>query len=65
VEIKQAAEIEWARKEIFLGQKRIMEKNLDYCNLNKKNQTFELKIEETRIKSIFVIFSKINILRFG
>jgi hypothetical protein len=57
--------MEWARKEIFLGQKRIVEKNLDYCNLNKKIQTFELKIEEIRIKSIFVIFSKIDILRFG
>jgi hypothetical protein len=30
-----------------------------------KNQTFELKIEEIRIKQNFGIFSKINTLRFG
>jgi hypothetical protein len=42
-----------------------MEKNLGCCNLNKKNQTFELKTEEIRIKQSFGIFSKLDILRFG
>jgi hypothetical protein len=42
-----------------------VEKNLGYCCLNKKIQTFELKIEEIRIKPSFGIFSKIDILRFG
>jgi hypothetical protein len=43
VEIKQAAEMEWARKDRFFDQKKIMEKNLGCCSLNKKNQTLKLK----------------------
>jgi hypothetical protein len=41
VEIKQVAEIEWARKERFLSQNKIVKKNLGCCCLNKK--TLELK----------------------
>jgi hypothetical protein len=57
VEIKQAVEMEWARKERFLGQNKIV-KNLHCYSLNKKFQTFELKTEEIRIKPSFGIFSK-------
>jgi hypothetical protein len=57
VEIKQAVEMEWARKERFLGQNKIV-KNLRCYSLNKKFQTFELKTEEIRIKPSFGIFSK-------
>jgi hypothetical protein len=53
----------WERGILWL--KKIMEKNLGCCNLNKKNQTFELKTEEIRIKQSFGIFSKLDILRFG
>jgi hypothetical protein len=59
VKIKQAAKIEWVGKERFLGQKKIVKKNLGCCSLNKK-QTFELKIEEIRIKSSFEIFLKMT-----
>jgi hypothetical protein len=65
VEIKQAAEMEWAEKEGFLGRKKIVEKNLGCCSLNKKIKTFELKTEEIRIKPSFDFFSKIDNLRFG
>jgi hypothetical protein len=41
VEIKRVAEIEWARKERFLSQNKIVKKNLGFCSLNKK--TLELK----------------------
>jgi hypothetical protein len=34
VEIKQVAKIEWAGKERFLGQKKIVKKNLSCCSLN-------------------------------
>jgi hypothetical protein len=36
VEIKQTTEMEWAGKERFLGQNKIVEKNLGYCSLKKK-----------------------------
>jgi hypothetical protein len=36
VEIKQASKIEWAEKERFLGQKKIVKKNLSCWSLNKK-----------------------------
>jgi hypothetical protein len=49
--------MEWGGKERFLGRKKIVEKNLSYHSLNKK-QTFELKQEEIRIKPSFEIFSK-------
>jgi hypothetical protein len=55
--------MKWDRKERLLSQKKIVEKNLGCCSLNKK-QTFELKIEHIRIKLSFKIFSKIDILRF-
>jgi hypothetical protein len=58
VEIKQAAEMEWAEKEGFLGRKKIVEKNLGCCSLNKKIKTFELKTEEIRIKPSFDFFFK-------
>jgi hypothetical protein len=54
----------WVGKERFLGRKKIVEKNLGYCSLN-KNQTFELTTEEIRIKPSFRILSKIDILCFG
>jgi hypothetical protein len=38
---------------------------LSCCSLNKKNQTFKLKIDDIRIKPSFEIFSKIDILRLG
>jgi hypothetical protein len=56
VGIKQAAKVERVGKERFLDRKKIMQKNLGCCNLNKKNQTFELKTEEIRIKPSFGIF---------
>jgi hypothetical protein len=37
--------MEWARKERFLGQKKIVEKNLSCCSLNKK---FKLLNEKQR-----------------
>jgi hypothetical protein len=45
VKIKEAAEMEWNGKVRFLGHKKIVEKNLGCCSLNKKNQTFESKTE--------------------
>jgi hypothetical protein len=36
VEIKLAAEIEWARIEKFLDRRKIVEKKLCCCSLNKK-----------------------------
>jgi hypothetical protein len=35
VEIKQTAEMEWVEKERFLDPKKIVEKNLNCCSLNK------------------------------
>jgi hypothetical protein len=40
VEIKQTTEMEWAGKERFLGQNKIVEKNLGYCSLKKKKLNF-------------------------
>jgi hypothetical protein len=34
VEIEHAPKIEWAEKERFLGQKKIVKKNLGCCSLN-------------------------------
>jgi hypothetical protein len=65
VEIKQTVEMEWAGKERFLGQKKIVEKHLSCCSLNKKIRTFEWKTKEIWIKPSFGIFSKIDILLFG
>jgi hypothetical protein len=36
VEIKHAAKIKWVEKERFLDRKKIMNKNLSCCSLNKK-----------------------------
>jgi hypothetical protein len=36
VEMKQTTKIEWVGKERFLGQKKIVEKNLGCYSLNKK-----------------------------
>jgi hypothetical protein len=40
VDIKQTVEMEWVEKERFLGRKKIVEKNLDCCSLNRKMSNF-------------------------
>jgi hypothetical protein len=35
VKIEKAAKIDWIGEERFLCQKKIVKKNLGYCNLNK------------------------------
>jgi hypothetical protein len=58
--------MKWVVKERFLGRKKIVEKNLGCCSLNKINfKLFELETKEIRMKQSFGIFSKIDILRFG
>jgi hypothetical protein len=53
--------MDWVRKKRFLHRKKIVEKNLVCCSLNKKIKL----LNEKRIKSNFGIFLKIDILRFG
>jgi hypothetical protein len=43
VEIKQAAEMEWAGKERFLDRKKIVEKNFGCCSLNINFLNFWMK----------------------
>jgi hypothetical protein len=50
-------------KSDFFGWKKIVEKNLSCCSLNKK-PNFWIKTEEIRIETSFEILSKIDILRF-
>jgi hypothetical protein len=48
----------------YSSVKKIIEKNLCCCRLNKEIGTFYLKTEDIRIKPNFGIFLKIYILRF-